>query len=75
MPQTLIFLSPRVLELMRRIETEKDQDTLAQLFLELNLLINHNDENVRSRKKRNRSIDSGQGAAGEHSSKTVIAKW
>ena len=60
MPQTLNFLSPRVLELMRRIETEKDQDTLAQLFFELNLLINHNDENVRSRKKRNRSIDSGQ---------------
>jgi hypothetical protein len=60
MPQILNFLSPRVLELMRRIETEKDRDTLAQLFLELNLLTNQNDENVRSRKKRNRSIDSGQ---------------
>ena len=60
MPQILNFLSPRVLELMRRIETEKDRDTLAQLFLELNFLINQNDENVRSRKNRNRSIDSGQ---------------
>jgi hypothetical protein len=60
MPQILNFLSPRVLELMRRIETEKDRDTLAQLFLELNLLINQKDENVRSGKKRNRSIDSGQ---------------
>lgn len=60
MPQILNFLSPRVLELMRRIETEKDRDTLAQLFLELNLLIHQNDENVRSRKNRNRSIDSGQ---------------
>ncbi len=60
MPQILNFLSPRVLELMRRIETEKDRDTLAQLFLELNLLINQKDENVRSGKKRNRSIDPGQ---------------
>ena len=51
MPNLKNFLSPRVLQLMKQIETEKDQEALAQLLLELNLVLNHNDEELRSSRK------------------------
>lgn len=43
MPQIFNFPSPRVLQLMRRIESEKDRGTLEQLFWELNVLLNEDD--------------------------------
>jgi hypothetical protein len=49
MPQTANFLSPRVLQLMKRIEIEKDREKLAQLFLELNLKLNQHDQKVKKR--------------------------
>jgi len=60
MPQTASFLSPRVLELMKRIESEKDRQTLAQLFLELNVMLNEYDRKLRPMKKRVGRIDPGQ---------------
>ena len=56
MPKILNFHSPRVLQLMRQIEIERDRETLAQLFLELNLVLNQNDRKVRSGKKSRRSV-------------------
>ena len=56
MPKVLNFFSPRVLQLMRQIETEKDQEKLTQLFLELNLALNQYDRKVRLSKKRPRSV-------------------
>ena len=58
MPKVLNFFSPRVLELMKQIEAEKEQETLAQLLLELNLALNQYDRKVRLSKKRPRSADS-----------------
>ena len=43
MPQIFNFPSPRVLQLMRRIESEKDRGTMEQLFWELNVLLNEDD--------------------------------
>jgi len=60
MPQTASFLSPRVLELMKRIESEKDRQTLAQLFLELNVMLNGYDRKLRPMKKRVGRFDPGQ---------------
>lgn len=54
------FFSPRVLQLMKQIETEKDQGKLAQLFLELNLILNQYDRKVRLSKKRPRSVGSAE---------------
>lgn len=58
MPQSANFLSPRVLQLMKRIEIEKDRKTLTQLFLELNLLLNESDQRVQPSKKTSRSTAS-----------------
>ena len=63
MPPTPNLLSPRVLKLMKQIEIEKDRQALAQLFLELNLLLDEDDQKLRPMKKSARSIDSGQGRA------------
>jgi hypothetical protein len=60
MPQIFNFPSPRVLQLMRRIEIEKDRGTLEQLFLELNALLNEDDRRVQPSKKTARSIASDQ---------------
>jgi hypothetical protein len=46
---------------MKQIEIEKDRQALAQLFLELNLLLDEDDQKLRPMKKSARSIDSGQG--------------
>ena len=59
MPKVINFLSPRVLQLMKQIETEKDQEKLAQLFLELNLVLNQNDRRLALTKKSPRSVGSG----------------
>ena len=58
MPKVVKFFSPRVLELMKQIEYEKDQEALAQLFLELNLVLNQNDRRLALIKKRPRSVGS-----------------
>jgi hypothetical protein len=60
MPKVINFFSPRVLQLMKQIETEKDQERLAQLFLELNLALNQNDRKVRLSKKRPRGVGSAE---------------
>ena len=60
MPKVVNFFSPRVLELMKQIEVEKDQETLAQLFLELNVILNQNDRKGRSMKKSPRTVGSGE---------------
>jgi len=52
MPKVLNFLSPRVLELMKRIEVEKDKGALEQFFRELNLLLNENEGRVEPGKKK-----------------------
>ena len=51
MPETSHFQSSRVLQLMKRIEVEKDRETLAQLFLELNLLANENEQGATPKQK------------------------
>ena len=58
MPKVVNFFSPRVLQLMKQIETEKDQEKLAQLFLELNLVLNQNEQRLALTKKRPRSVGS-----------------
>ncbi len=58
MPQVVNFFSPRVLQLMKQIEAEKDQEKLAQLFLELNLVLNQNDRRLALTKKSPRSVGS-----------------
>ena len=55
MPQIFNFPSPRVLQLMRRIEIEKDRGTLEHLFLELNALLNEDDRRALPSKKTARS--------------------
>jgi len=57
MPKIVNFFSPRVLELMKQIETENDEKELAQLFLELKLVLNQNGRNGLS-KRSPRSADS-----------------
>ena len=56
MTQILNFPSPRVLRLMKQIEIEKDRDTLAQLFLDLNVLLNDDEQRTPVSKKPARSL-------------------
>ena len=58
MPKVTNFFSPRVLQLMKQIETQTDQGELAQLFLELNLVLNQNERRLPVIKKSPRSADS-----------------
>lgn len=51
MAQTPNSFPPRVLQLMKRIETETDRETLMQLFEELNLLANANERRMQPSKK------------------------
>ena len=60
MPKVINFFSPRVLQLMKQIEAEKDREKLAQLFLELNLLLNQNNSRVEVSKKSPRSAGSAE---------------
>jgi hypothetical protein len=55
MPKIVNFFMPRVLELMKQIEAENDEEVLAQLFLELKLALNQNNRKVRLSKKSPRS--------------------
>ena len=59
-PNIVNFLSPRVLELMKRIEAENDEVKLGQLFLELKHVLNQNDGKVRLSKKSPRSAASAE---------------
>lgn len=56
MPKVVNFFSPRVRQLMKQIEAEKDKQKLAQLFLELNLVLNQNDRRLALTKKRPRNV-------------------
>lgn len=58
MPKIVNFFSPRVLDLMKQIEAENDQEKLAQLFAELKLVLNQNNG---ARKKSPRSAGSPEG--------------
>ena len=51
MPKVINFFSPRVLQLMKQIEAEKDKEKLARLFLELNLVLNQRDRRLALTKK------------------------
>lgn len=61
MPKVLSFFTPRVLQLMKQIEAEQNQETLTQLFLELNVALNQYDRKVRMSKKSPRTAGPGPG--------------
>jgi hypothetical protein len=60
MPNILNFLSQRALQLMQQIEIENDQEKLAQLFGELNLVLNQSEREIRPGKKHPSIVGSGR---------------